>query len=381
MRSLPPIFSLQQALQVLADRTDVLPAVGGATEDELRPDIDELDDQRATKDDTLLDEPYEFGNTQVYVPLTPLRRGQEHVFRYFQDGSMRSFFVGTALEHDRQTPVIIGQVGCAALLRHDDGRLQIARQGQTNLLLVAFSQLSEDVREKTEEIVKKLGGSFQLADIERYGQEGQDLRRRAEDTMRAAMHRLETDTLIGVLTGQDKGWTIYDGSLRFAKFFEELQSKFGESQPPVISVAKNFSKTPRFKIGHGAKGREVNLWQLLADLPEGHRTMAYKSKTSDRVVSVWYIRLRMKSYMEYPLMGVVKAELPVLGADAPNSELITKLSNALLAERTVTPHGLDRRWHAHLYPIFQAERCVKNSFINGATLRVGLHWPRAKLLT
>jgi hypothetical protein len=376
MIPLPPIFSLQQALQVLADRTDVLPAVGGATEDELRPDVDELDDQRATKDDTLLDEPYEFGNTQVYVPLTPLRRGQEHLFRYFQDGSMRSFFVGTALEHDRQTPVIIGQVGCAALLRHDDGRLQIAQHGQKNLLLVAFSQISEDVRDKTEDIVKKLGGNFELADIEKYGQEGQDLRRRAEDTMRAAMHSLETHTLVRVLTGRDEGWTIYDGSLRFAKFFEELQKKFGESQPPVVSVAKNFSKTPRFKLGHGAKAREVNLWQLLADLPEGHRTMAYKSKTSDRVVSVWYVRLRMKSYMEYPLMGVVKVELPVLGADPPKSELITRLSNALLAERTVTPHGLDRRWHAHLYPIYQAERCVKNSFINVATLRAGLRWPR-----
>ena len=243
---------------------------------------------------------------------------------------MRSFFVGTALEHDRQTPVIIGQVGCAAVLRHDDGRLQIVQHGQKNLLLVAFSQISEEVRDKTEDIVKKLGGSFELADIEKYGQEGQDLRRRAEDTMRAAMHDLETDTLIRVLTEGDKGWTIYDGSLRFAKFFEELQKKFGESQPPVVSVAKNFSKTPRFKIGHGAKGREVNLWQLLADLPEGHRTIAYKSKTSDRVVSVWYVRLRMKSFMEYPLMGVVKVELPVLGADPPTSDLITRLSNALL---------------------------------------------------
>jgi hypothetical protein len=50
---LPPIFGLQQALQVLSDRTDVLPAVGGATEDELRPDADEIDAQQATKDDTV----------------------------------------------------------------------------------------------------------------------------------------------------------------------------------------------------------------------------------------------------------------------------------------------------------------------------------------
>jgi hypothetical protein len=35
---------------------------------------------------------------------------------------MHSFFVGTALEHDRQTSGIVGQVGCAALEREDVGR-------------------------------------------------------------------------------------------------------------------------------------------------------------------------------------------------------------------------------------------------------------------
>src|SRR5207244_3857483 len=114
MSQLPPLFNLKQALQVLADGTDVLPAAGGAMEDELRPDADEFDDQRATQDDKLLDEPYEFGSSSLYVCLDPLKRPVEHVFRFFQDGSMRSFFVGTALEHERQTPVIIGQVGCAS---------------------------------------------------------------------------------------------------------------------------------------------------------------------------------------------------------------------------------------------------------------------------
>jgi hypothetical protein len=193
------------------------------------------------------------------------------------------------------------------------------------------------------------------------------------------MHNAETETLIGALRKGNGGWLIADGSLRFAKIFEELGKEFGDRQPPVVSVAKNFSKTPRFKLGRGGKGREVNLWQLLADLPEGNRTLAFKSKTSDRVVSVWYVRLRLKRFMEYPLMGVIKVELPVLGADLPRSELVTKLSNALLAERTVTPHGLDRRWHAHLYPIFQAERCVKNGFVSISTLRAGLRWPEPQV--
>src|SRR5438552_10816344 len=101
MNRLPHLFRLQAALEVLSQQTDVLPAVGGAIEDELRQDADELQDQEATKDDKLLDEPFEFGQSNTYVPLQPLKRPDEHVFRFFQDGSMRSFFIGTCLEHDR----------------------------------------------------------------------------------------------------------------------------------------------------------------------------------------------------------------------------------------------------------------------------------------
>jgi hypothetical protein len=289
---------------------------------------------------------------------------------------MRSFFVGTALEHDRQTPVIIGQVGCTVLERKNDGRLIVSVQRQKNLLLVALGQLSEEVRTALDVAIRRLGNICELADIEAYGHEEQDLRRRAEDAMRAAMHQAEVSTMIEAMSRKTETWLIFDGSLRFAKFMEDLRKLYGDEQPPVISVAKSFSKKPRFKIGRGGKARELNLWQLLADLPEGNRTIAFRAKTEDRVVSVWYLRLRMKSYMEYPLMGVIKVELPILGTEPPPSELVTKLSNALLAERT-TPHGLDRRWHAHLYPIFQAERCVKNNFISVSTLRAGLHWPPA----
>jgi hypothetical protein len=374
MNRLPPLFSLQSALRVLAERTNVLPAVGGATEDELHPDADEIEDARINGSDELLDEPWERGNTNTYVTLTPAPRWQDHCFRFFQDGSMRTFFVGNALEHDRQTPVVIGQVGCATLERLDDGRMQVARHDQRNLLLVAFSQVSEAVRDALAAQVTQLGPQFVLGDIEAGTNATKDLRARANDAMRAQMAQTESDALVAAAQAAGNAWLIYDGSIRFAKY-EQLKETFGDGQPPVVSVAKNFSKKPRFKIGRGARSREVNLWQLLAELPEGNRTIAFKAKTRDFQVGVWYLRLRQKARMEFPLMGVIKVELPSLNAEPPSSELVNRLSNALLAERTVTPHGLDRRWHAHLYPVFQAERCVKNGFVSISTLRAGLHWP------
>lgn len=50
-------------------------------------------------------------------------------------------------------------------------------------------------------------------------------------------------------------------------------------------------------------------------------------------------------------MGVVKVELVNPSREPVPSELIDEISRSLVAERSVTPHGQDRRWHAHLYPI------------------------------
>ncbi len=75
-------------------------------------------------------------------------------------------------------------------------------------------------------------------------------------------------------------------------------------------------------------------------------------------MAFWYVRLREQGEVDYPLMGVVKVELPCPDRTPVASELIDLLSSTLVAERNVTPHGRDRRWHRHLYPIFQAEQAI-----------------------
>jgi len=74
-------------------------------------------------------------------------------------------------------------------------------------------------------------------------------------------------------------------------------------------------------------------------------------------------------------MGVVKVEFPNPTRDAVPSELIDELSRALIAERQVTPHGKDVRWHAHLYPIYLAEQAVKAGFVSIEVLKAGMKWP------
>jgi hypothetical protein len=58
------------------------------------------------------------------------------------------------------------------------------------------------------------------------------------------------------------------------------------------------------------------------------------------------------------------------------AELADLLSRTLVAERNVTPHGRDNRWHCHLYPIFLAEQAIKNGFYSRDVLMGMIRWPR-----
>jgi hypothetical protein len=86
--------------------------------------------------------------------------------------------------------------------------------------------------------------------------------------------------------------------------------------------------------------------------------------------------MREQKNLDYPLMGVVKVEIPNPRNEPVSSDLIDRLSGALLAERSVCPHGKDARWHAHLYPIFLAEQVIKNGFFSEEVLRAGIKWPK-----
>jgi len=85
--------------------------------------------------------------------------------------------------------------------------------------------------------------------------------------------------------------------------------------------------------------------------------------------------LREQRHLDYPLMGVVKVEFPNPTGEAVASDLIDEVSSALVAERQVTPHGKDSRWHAHLYAIYLAEQAVKAGFVSSEVLKAGIKWP------
>ena len=372
------LTDMRGVLKRMAAEIDVLPAVGGATEDYEQPHAEEVWEHAISHDEVIFDAIYEREPSGKHPPLyravTPLPRTQEHLFRYFLDGSFRSYFLGTILEHDRESPVHFAQIGACAVRRENDGTMRREGSEVRPFLFVGKQRVSEKIWRDFEHLTSEYG--ITLVDLTERDIgirvfEEIDLRSRATGRVRFEMHNLEASLISQVFPKlRQDAWLIVDGSL----LFQPTLSAMGESegQKPVIGVAKNFRKDPQFVYGHGPRAERRSVYRLLADLEFAHRTAAFSS--SHGRVSFWYVRIHEQEHMDYPVMGVVKVELPNPGLEPPSSELVNKLSCALMAEGRVTPHGLDPRWHAHIYPIFLAERCIKESLLGWDVVQRYLRW-------
>jgi len=364
-----PFEGLRPALEVITQEAKVLPATGQAVEDLMRPDHEEVIDRLRSGDDKVLDVLLETPNRQRYVELTPLHRTEKHLLRFFLDGSARTFFLGDAVEGNRRTPIHVAQVGAAAVFRKDDGQVKVAKS--VHKIVLMLSKQAVSFGDKVEDLVKQAGPGFAFHDTMEEDGETEKRAPGKEPRSRAAhqAHHImagEEDQLGRGLQREKDQWLVLDGSLG-----KDLHS--WKDVPQFFGVTKSFSREPLFKLPGARGGQVANLYELLSNLPPSARTCAFSARAGK--VVVWYVRLREQRHLDYPLMGVVKVEFPNPTGDAVPSELIDELSSALIAERQVTPHGKDIRWHAHLYAIYLAEQTVKNGFVSTDALKAGLKWP------
>ncbi|MGQ9526117.1 MAG: hypothetical protein ACUVTZ_14955 [Armatimonadota bacterium] len=369
---------LREVLTTIAQDVEVLPAVGGAVEDLEQPDFEEREDQALNEEEGIFETIFErvpsAARPSLYYHVPPVGRTQEHLFRYFLDGSFRSYFLGTALEHDRETPVHFAQIGACLLRRGDDGSVRREILRVQNTMLAGKQRLSEAVWTKLEQLASQIG--VRLVDLTEKDIVSRvladfDLRNKAAGKVRYETRRLEAELLLeGLAQVPPDAWLVVDGSLLFEPVLEAL---LGLGEPPrVIGVAKNFRKDPQFVYGRGPRAERYSIYRLLDDLQPAHRTSAFSARQGKAVF--WYVRLREQKHLDYPLMGVVKVELANPSLEPVESTLIDRLSQALVAERNVTPHGRDRRWHAHLYPIYLAEQAIKEGFVSREVVQQFLRW-------
>lgn len=369
---------LRPALEILSDNLHVLPATGGAMEDLEHPDADEIEDALINAETRQVTEFLETPTPDLrdlYRPTPPLFRADRHHYRYFIDGSLRTYYLATGIEGNRSFPIELAQIGAAAMERDDRGRVRPFLVRHRILLLLPKGPLG--VSDTLWQSLRRLNapdGFFEIVDTtERTVHTPQEatvenLRNRAGGIARNRMHKLEIDLIQHTDAHRCADcWLILDGAVKLDEFIKA---------PYMIGVAKNFRKDPEFQFGRTHHSRR-DITTILAGLPYAHRTVAFGAHGGK--VAFWYVRLREQKELDYPLMGVVKVELPRPDQTPVEAELADLISRTLVAERNVTPHGCDRRWHCHLYPIFLAEQAIKNRFYSRDVLMGLIRWPRPQL--
>ena len=365
-----PFQPLQGALGVLVNNAEVLPATGQAVVDMVTSDLDEIYDQK-TGGPPDVEKVCETDVHAIHRTVRPIHRTEKHGFRYFLDGSARTYFIGTVLEHNRATPVQVSQVGAAMVKREDDGRIRVAASRRTILLTLEKSQVSDTLWQALKDAIENAKDyDYALCDSATnngYADELklQEARPRGAHRANWYMRELELD-LARSVQREDGGWLVMDGGLG-----NEFKDWNGA---PLVGVAKTFRRDNLFKLGTGPRSKTLNLFGLLKDLQENQRTLVFSRNDEGKIV-FWYVRIRPQRGLDYPLMGVVKVEMPNPDGQQVDSDLVDEVSGWLVAERRVTPYGRDGRWHAHLYPIYIAERVVRSLFYSEDVLKSGIRWP------
>lgn len=368
------VLSLRGPLAALADGARVLPAGGGAQEYLQRFDIDEHYDRIAVGRERVVKDVAERPNRTLYAGAPPLARTEEHTFRLFLDGSSRITFLGTVVEGQRPTPVVLAQIGAAAVERRDEGRLHVADRDVHLVLLLDKTSVTARVWDRV--AVLAAAGGIRVEDSAEETAYTDDTpfgnavepRSRAAHVANWHMRLLEREVLKRVLADRDGAWIILDGGL--GKEFWDAHEPEG-----YVGVVKNFSKEMVFELpGQRGGTRTIDLHTLIARLPVENRTLVFRRP--DNRTAFWYVRLRGPVELDYPLMGVVKVEVPLSADRFLESELVDRLSRCLVAERAVAAPSRDPRWHAHLYPIYLAERAIRVAFMSHEVLRAAVKWPR-----
>jgi hypothetical protein len=376
-----PLSSIIPVLDLLGREVKILPATGGAVEYLQHPDQEEMEDiliNKEMENVTSFSETPEPDPQKIYRSTPSLSRAQNHLFRFFIDGSIRTYFLGTGIEGTRSFPIELSQIGSAVIKRNDDGQLSAMFQKQRLLLLLPKQNqgISDTLWEQIRKIPKP--EYFEIIDFtlpDRLGDAKRDPRDKAGAKARSEMHKLEIELIKSTASQRNENnWLILDGAV---KFVEEDIWESWKDNPYLIGVAKSFRKDPIFLFGQ-KKTQRSDITTLLAGLPHAYRTVAFSS--SDEKVGFWYVRLREQKELDYPLMGVVKVEFPRPDKKPIPSDLADLISRALVAERNVTPYGLDHRWHCSLYPIHIAEQVIKNRFFSKEVLMGCIQWPKLQHL-
>jgi hypothetical protein len=308
------------------------------------------------------------------------------LFKYFLDGSRRTYKVADIAINKRIYPVIAGQIGVACCERkYKDSFKKLAFDHQLVLALPSCSNWRDDkhelfFNEKIQELNKidvlnKFNIKFHKILIykDEALKEGESYENKGIAKIQDEM--IETEKSLVMNLVQEKKLTelsylLKDGSLEYTKTGAANSKKLSDLKKNyqcVVGASKSFD--PELCEDNNKK----SIAQFIADLPLYARTPAFKysvPRIPDIYFSVWYLRIRAQKHSASPFDGVLKIE-KILVTDKENeigldSDEIDRISAHIINERNPTCYGTDKRWANHLYPIYLTESFIKSQYLSNS---------------
>jgi len=367
------VGSFRRVREILSSRGGFSRAtVEEPVEEVLGHDQDQREDDAQLKHFPIFEPVEQVPNAKrAWIDLgSPLPRERDHVFRYFLDGSLRTYRWGEKVEGGTSFPVIVTELGCAVVKRSHAGIVKTHTfKRRLCLLLPPAPPVSSDTASELAALAA--GGhhnsriSLEVVHLLRERHQG-DLRSALLGKARSVMHELEVQVASNLRRESDD-WLVIDGAIRKGIFVD---------LPRTIGVAKSFSRSPLFVFPPAH--RPVDVVSMLRGMPESSRTPVFlprqKSQTTDaregQRVASWYVRIRRPQTRGFPLEGIVKIDYVVEGEWKSDRDLpiVERLSRALVAERSVSSYPTPR-WATHLYPVYCAENYLKASLLNPIVMR------------
>lgn len=312
-----------------------------------------------------------------------VKNNMKPLFKYFLDGSRKTYKVDDIAFGDRIYPIIAGQiaVGCCQRNTPDDFKSTLLKQQNVLVLPDCADKDGQDelyfnnLRRKINEIdiVKKRRvridrlmsyPDIKLKEGEKYEHKGIA---KIQDEMVEKEKELVADLVENNSLSIDS-YLLKDGSLEYKnikKFRDSELSKIKSNYRCVVGVSKSFN--PELCRDKNKK----NIAKKIAELSVYHRTPAFKY-TNERVpgveFSIWYLRIRGTKQTVSPFDGILKIEKILISPDEQkyglDSDEIDLICANLINERSPTCYGVDKRWANHLYPIYLTEQFIKSNYLS-----------------
>jgi len=302
------------------------------------------------------------------------------LFRFFLDGSRRTYKVDDIAYGKRLYPIIAGQIGVAICERVDKHTfrplnfknplvISIPENANAQTTMgnndLFFNNLIQKLN--AQEILKRQNLKFSkivpykntvLKENDKYEDRGIA---KIQDEMIALEQKVVLE-LVKARKLNDNSFLIKDGSLEYMKSGEARElSQIKSNYDCVIGVSKAFNPEA---LSHDVK----DISRRIAELKLYHRTPAFMYQTEripDVKFAVWYLRIRNTLS---PFDGVLKIEKilvrDIQEEEGLDSDEIDLISANIINERNPVSYGTDNRWAKHLYPIYLTENYIKSKYLS-----------------